>query len=128
MGYGSSIERTSNVCAAGGPLNLFNGFGRTDRSMNPKQIEIRCPCCETRLVIDVLTSKVLRTGRPDEVDETGKLVLDESRWDRAQEKLKAKGTDAFDQALSKEKSREADLDALFRKAREKASDGDEPAQ
>lgn len=75
-------------------------------------------------MVDVLTSKVLRTGRPDGVDETGKLVLDESRWDRAQDKLKVQGTDAFDQALSKEKRRGADLDELFDKARRKANDGE----
>jgi hypothetical protein len=100
--------------------------------MNPKQIEVSCPCCATRLTIDVLTSRVLRSASPAERDETGKIVLDENRWDRANTKVKdrgERGQDVFDAALSKEKSREKDLDELFDKARKKAKrepDGGKP--
>ena len=100
--------------------------------MNPKQIEVSCPCCAMRLTIDVLTSTVLRSASPAERDETGKTVLDEGRWDRANTKVKdrnERGQDVFDAALTKEKSREKDLDELFDKARKKAKrgpDGEKP--
>ena len=101
--------------------------------MNPKQIEVACPCCATRLTIDVLTSTILRTARPAERDETGKTILDPGRWDQANAKIKgrdATGQDVFDAALTKEKGRDKHLDELFDKARKKAKrppDGeDEP--
>lgn len=90
--------------------------------MGQKQIEVTCPCCETQLVVDVLTQKVLKHAPPRKLDETGKEILDESRWDSAQSKVKGRlddGDDKFDSALTREKSRARDLDDLFKKAQEK---------
>ncbi|HRV80376.1 MAG TPA: hypothetical protein P5218_03020, partial [Planctomycetota bacterium] len=56
------------------------------------------------------------------LDETGKVILDESRWEQAQTKIagsKDRAKDAFDQALSREANRDRDLDALFQKAKDK---------
>ena len=91
--------------------------------MNPKQIEVRCPCCDTRLTIDVLTQAILRHAPPEAVDETGKPVLDPGRWDEAAGRVKGRAVtsaDKFDAALGKELHREADLDDLFEKAKRKA--------
>jgi len=90
--------------------------------METKQIEITCPCCSTRLAIDVRTATVLRAAGPQEVDETGKAVLDESRWDSAAQRVAGRteaGRGEFDAAVEKERVRERDLDDLFEKAREK---------
>ncbi|MCA9000279.1 MAG: hypothetical protein KDB61_00050 [Planctomycetes bacterium] len=90
--------------------------------MASKEIEVRCPCCESVLVVDVLTAKVLKHAPKEKLDATGKVVLDEGRWDSARSKVAGRGQrggDAFDQALGKEKSRESDLDDLFKKAKEK---------
>jgi len=90
--------------------------------MNNKQIEVACPCCETRLVVDVLTSTVLRASGPQQVDETGKVRLDESRWDAARDRVHGRGAEAEDRlesALSAERDKESRLDDLFEKAREK---------
>ena len=91
--------------------------------METKQIEVSCPCCSTRLAIDVRTSSVLRATQPQDVDETGKTVIDESRWDEAAGRVSSRvetGKSEFDLALDKERSRERDLDQLFEKAQEKA--------
>ncbi|MEZ6015409.1 MAG: hypothetical protein R3F49_09870 [Planctomycetota bacterium] len=90
--------------------------------MSDKEIEVRCPCCESTLVIDVRTRTVLKHAPPQQVDETGKLILDPARWDQASARVQGrtnKATDAFDAALAKEHSRARDLDDLFDKARKK---------
>ena len=91
--------------------------------MTQKQIELACPCCGTILTVDVLTAKVLRSASPREVDETGKAVLDEGRWDAAAARVAGRRgrEDVLDAALEKERSRSSDLDELFDKAREKLS-------
>lgn len=87
-----------------------------------KEIEIDCPCCEARLLIDVRTQTVLRHTKRAELDEFGKPSKDGSRWDAAQKKIadaSGRGDDAFDAALSREKGREQDLDDLFKRAKTK---------
>lgn len=87
-----------------------------------KEIQVDCPCCEARLVIDVRTQSVLRHAPKEELDEFGKPKTDGKRWDAAQKTVsdrQGRGTDAFDAALDKEKSRSRDLDDLFKKAQDK---------
>ncbi len=96
--------------------------------MDTKQIDVTCPCCKSRLAVDVRTSKILRWSPEREVDELGKTRPTESGWERALGKAQTRpgeGADPFDAALRKEKEREADLDRRFRDASEKAADGDE---
>lgn len=91
--------------------------------METKQIDLDCPCCNARLTVDVLTRTVLRHAPPEQVDETGKPVLDEGRWDQASDKVsgrKQAALDKFDSALGKEQSREQELDDLFEQAKRKA--------
>jgi hypothetical protein len=91
--------------------------------MSIKDIEVRCPCCEATLVVDVRTRTVLRHAPKTQLDETGKPVLDPARWDQATTRVKdrtGKATDAFDAALAREQSRPRDLDALFEQAKKKA--------
>ena len=90
--------------------------------METKQVEITCPCCSGRILVDVLTGKVLR-GRPrGEVDEQGKPVVGEADWNQAvgkvQKRMATQG-DRMDAALEREKDKESRLDELFRKASEK---------
>lgn len=89
-----------------------------------KEIKVDCPCCEAKLVIDVRTSTVIRHALPDRVDEFGKPLQDQGRWDAAVDKVarsrsRTGGEDAFDSALRKEQSRSRDLDDLFDRARSK---------
>ena len=88
----------------------------------PKQIEVSCPCCSTVLTIDVLTSQIMRTADPREVDETGKIVLDEGRWEVAKDRVsdrKESADDKLDSALGKEQTRDKDMEDLFDKAKKK---------
>src|SRR5262245_43434259 len=90
--------------------------------MDTKEALITCPCCESRLEVDVRTAKVLRWSKKGDVDETGKPVLNEGDWQKAAERVGNRmGTAAerFEAGLSREKSREKDLDDLFRKASDK---------
>lgn len=97
--------------------------------MSAKQIEVTCPCCDSRLTVDVLTQAVLRTAKPREIDEFGRSKLDEDRWDKASERVKerADGADKFDRALDRERNRSDQLDDLFKKAsdRMKQSEDDD---
>jgi hypothetical protein len=103
---------------------LAHQEGPENGPMSAKQVEVQCPCCSTLLVVDVRTEKVLRHSDPRQLDETGKPVLDEGRWDTANERVDKReqgGLDHFDAALGKERSREDDLGALFDKAKQKAA-------
>lgn len=90
--------------------------------MAKKEMRVQCPCCETELLIDALTHKVLRYK--EKGSQAGVT------WGVANQRLverKERGHGAFDDALSSEKSRSADLDALFDAARKQAADEpDEP--
>lgn len=93
--------------------------------MSSKEIEILCPCCDTRLTVDVLTRTVLRTVGAQETDEFGKPVVNEGRWDAAADKVKDRGDDAggrLDDALDAERKRANRLDDLFDKAKRKLDD------
>ncbi len=94
--------------------------------MDTKETHVTCPCCESRLEVDVRTGKVVKWRRKGELDETGKPKVDEKDWDDASTRVsKRMGTaaDRFEAGLSKEKNREKDLDDLFRKANEKLKEG-----
>ena len=90
--------------------------------MEKRDVKLTCPCCESRLEVDVRTGKVLKWNRKTELDTTGKPILKEEDWtgaaDRVQGRL-SEAADKFDSSLASEKSRESDLDDLFRKASEK---------
>ncbi len=91
--------------------------------MPSKQIEVTCPCCDTILLIDTLTSKVMRRSRAAEVDETGKAKVDPARWDEARERVRDRrtgGEQRFEEALTQERDRDSDLDDLFERAKKKA--------
>lgn len=89
--------------------------------MDAKDVRVECPCCQSRLEIDVRTGKVLRWSKRAEGDSAGKPATSESDWgtatDRVGKRLGA-AADKFDQSLQREQTRTRDLDDLFRKANE----------
>jgi hypothetical protein len=90
--------------------------------MQKKQIQVDCPCCSSRLTIDVLTHTVMRADSPQELDETGKPRVPEKRWDKARGRVDARSAgagDRLDAALDSERSKADRLDDLFDKARQK---------
>lgn len=85
--------------------------------MAKKEMRVACPCCEAELVVDALTHKVLRYKEKGQSAGT--------TWGAAEARLKERldaGHGAFDDALSSEKTRSKDLDALFDEARKRAED------
>jgi hypothetical protein len=96
--------------------------------METKDLHVECPCCQSRLEVDVRTGKILRWGRKTESDPSGKPIVGESHWGGATERVsKRLGTaaDKFDQSLQRERTRSRDLDDLFRKASEKLDPRDD---
>jgi hypothetical protein len=94
--------------------------------VSAKQIDVGCPCCDARLTVDVGTAMVLRWRSAEELAAEAEGGDPEasgaSRWDSALGRVSQRGErgkDAFDDALKKERSREEDLDRLFREANER---------
>ena len=93
--------------------------------MERKQFEIDCPCCASRILVDVRTGQILRTRSPKGEEGDGEAPADwQEALGRVQERTRA-GQDRLDQALDREKTRERDLDDLFKKARDKAQRDEE---
>jgi len=93
--------------------------------METKDVLVVCPCCESRIEVDVRTGKVLRWRKPAELDDTGKPVVNESDCNAANERVSgrmAAASDKFDAGLAKERQRERDLDELFRRASDKLNE------
>jgi hypothetical protein len=89
--------------------------------MTAKQIEVTCPCCSTRLTVDVLTSQVLRRSLPAEKDAEG-AASTQDRWSSAQARVRDRtsaGEDKLQSALEHERTKSKRFDDLFDKAREK---------
>jgi hypothetical protein len=96
--------------------------------METKQIEIACPCCKSRLLVDVRTGQLLRTLRPEELDEKGKPVVGERDWDEALGRVQGREhsrESRLEEALGRERDKASRLDDLFRKAQEKLQSGEE---
>jgi hypothetical protein len=93
--------------------------------MNAKDIEVRCPCCETRILVDVATGKVLKTtpaARDDAQAAEGSGARD--RWESAQQRVRDRSQTSnqkLESALEAERTKSERFDELFRKAREKQS-------
>ena len=86
--------------------------------MSAKELSVSCPCCESRLVIDVRTAKVVTWSRAGEVDATGRPKVTDDDWDAAHKRATGRlseGTSKFDENLSREQKRAKDLDDLWNK-------------
>jgi Zn-finger nucleic acid-binding protein len=96
--------------------------------MERKQIEIDCPHCSTRILVDARTQQILRSRRPEELDSSGKPVVGEADWASALGKVQKRDASrdgALEAALDKERDRASQLDDLFDQAKEKLDDDDE---
>jgi hypothetical protein len=93
--------------------------------VSAKEIEVVCPCCQSRLSIDVLTAKVLRH------ETAGSSAAGGDRWASAQDKVRGRttsATDKLDRALDSERGKKDRLDDLFRKAQEKLKRPEDDAE
>lgn len=81
-----------------------------------KQIEIECPCCQSRLVVDVLTAKVMRSERQEPKGEST------DPWASAQDKVRRRsegGQEKLEKELERERGKSTRLDDVFRETRKK---------
>ncbi|MEO6711753.1 MAG: hypothetical protein ABI054_14275 [Planctomycetota bacterium] len=95
--------------------------------METKQIEVVCPCCTSRLTIDLRTEKVLRSRPKEQVDETGKPKVTEADWSQAFGKVKDredKREDRLGSMLDQERKRPGDLEERFRAAKKKLDEAE----
>jgi hypothetical protein len=96
--------------------------------MEKKQVEICCPTCSSRLLVDVRSEQVLRTRRPEELDTTGKPKVSEGDWDDAMGRVQDRAgrrESKLDEALERERSKADRLDDLFRQASEKLDEDED---
>lgn len=87
--------------------------------MENKQITVDCPCCASRLTIDVLSQTVMRALSPQEFEAGDDAKLNASRWSKAQGRVDDRGgkaKDKLESALSSERDKESRLDDLFDQA------------
>ena len=92
--------------------------------MEKKQFEVTCPCCSSRLLLDVRSQQVVRSRRPEELDQAGKPKVNEGDWDDALGRVQtreAQRDSKLDAALQREENKSDHLDDLFRKASERAN-------
>ena len=90
--------------------------------MEKKDIQVECPCCDSRLEVDARTGHVVRWRRKEELDSTGKPIVRDEDWGDANRRVSGRlgtASDKFEEGLSREKKRERDLDDLFAKANDK---------
>jgi hypothetical protein len=96
--------------------------------METKQIQVDCPCCSSKLTIDVLTQTVMRADLQQDLDEMGKPRVPGKQWDvavgRVEERSSGAG-DRLDSALDAERGKVDRLDDLFDKANAKLKRRDE---
>jgi len=91
--------------------------------MDAKEIQIDCPCCRSRLAVDVRTARVVRWAREEEVDPSGKPKVRGEDWDTAHGRVQTRlesAEERFEAGLGRERTREQDLDELFRRKRDEA--------
>lgn len=96
--------------------------------MEKKQVEVACPTCASRLLVDVRSQKVVRARRPEELDSTGKPKLVEGDWDDALGRVKDRASSRdskLDQALEREGTKADRLEELFREATQRADEDEE---
>ena len=87
--------------------------------MSSREIEVTCPCCSARLVVDVRTSQVLTTVRKEEQEGA---AGSRDRWSAAEDKIRERsqsGLDKLESALEYERKKKDRFDELFKKATDK---------
>jgi hypothetical protein len=91
--------------------------------MNAKDIEVRCPCCETRLLVDLASGKILKTTpAPRAAGHAPEETAPRDRWESAQQRVRDRtqtSSSKLESALEAERTKEGRFDELFQKAREK---------
>jgi hypothetical protein len=87
--------------------------------MSSREIEVTCPCCSARLVVDTRTAQVMKTVRKEEA---GESAAPKDRWADASSKVQSRtqsGLDKLESALEYERNKTQRFDEMFKKATDK---------
>lgn len=82
----------------------------------PDRIDVKCPCCDTKLVVDVDSGAILSEERPK--------ITDRTTFDAAVAGVRAgaaKRQRAFEDAFDRTRKQEDVLEKKFEEARKKAA-------
>ena len=85
-----------------------------------RTLEIRCPCCSTKMVLDAGTGDILHEERPKKAEVT---------WDHAVTAGKAKQAEAealFNEGMDRERRADEILEKKFKEALKRADKSDTP--
>lgn len=86
----------------------------------PEPLEVTCPGCRCRLLVDRRTGKVIETRKPLEELQDG-----EDRFDALVRKARGRGDEALDKfskAQERQKDKLARLDSLFKETKERVEE------
>jgi uncharacterized protein with von Willebrand factor type A (vWA) domain len=93
--------------------------------MPEKDLRVECPCCHSRIVVDRASEKVVGFERAEDLGPPGSARTPRAAaWDAAAATVRERSksaADKLDQALSREHTREHDLDALFDKLKDRSA-------
>jgi hypothetical protein len=87
--------------------------------VNSREIEVTCPCCSARLVVDVRTAQVMKSVRKESAAGSDTTT---DPWVAAQDKVRDRtrsGADKMDSALDYERGKSQRFDEFFKRATEK---------
>lgn len=87
--------------------------------MEKKRLEVTCPCCQARLVVDAGTGLVIHS----DAKKAGYSFDDALRQEKER---KAKSEETFARAFADEKKRQSSLEAKFEEALRSKDELDEP--
>lgn len=87
--------------------------------MEKKRLEVTCPCCQSRLVVDVATGLVIHS----DAKRAGYSFDDALRNEKER---KSKSDEIFAKAFAEEKKRQSTLEAKFEEALRSKDELDEP--
>jgi hypothetical protein len=90
--------------------------------MSQQSLEVTCPCCSKRLVVD------LSTGKAERAEAAASPADSRDPWTSAQDKVRGRtlsGTEKLENALREERGKSSKLDQLFKDAQDKLRRSDE---
>jgi hypothetical protein len=98
------------------PMSRKPKKGKSGKASNGKEVEVLCPCCETRLLVDTSTGVILREDRKKKPAKSFEGALGEEKARRAA------SDEVFGKALKSQKDQQDLLERKFQEAMKKAAD------
>jgi len=98
------------------PMSRKTKGGKKGPAGKQADLEVVCPCCETRLLVEASTGVILREDRKKGPKKSFEAALDEEK------ERKAASDELFGKALKSQKDQQALLERKFQEAMKKAAE------